>query len=151
MREPAIFWWPGRIQPSVVADIGSTLDLLPTITALTDGMLPANRALDGFDISPALFGTGPSPRDHMIYYRGPRIFAARLGAYKAHFLTQSGYGQPEPEEHDPPLLYNLEHDPSEKYDVAADHPDVIARIRELVKKHEATVEVIPHNLTRRGQ
>ena len=35
MRVPVVFWWPGTIAPAVVGGIGSTLDLLPTVAALT--------------------------------------------------------------------------------------------------------------------
>jgi arylsulfatase A len=39
----------------------------------------------------------------------------------------------------PPLLYNLERDPSEKYDIAVNHPDVIAGIMKLRREHESTL------------
>jgi arylsulfatase A-like enzyme len=148
LREPAIFWWPGTIEPSLVCDIGSTLDMLPTIAKLTGGKVPDDRVIDGTDVSAALLGDGPSARDHMIFYRATRIFAARLGEFKAHFTTQAGFGPGRPEDHDPPLLYNLEHDPGEQYDIANEHPDVIERIRELVEKHKATVVPVEQNMTR---
>jgi hypothetical protein len=43
-------------------------------------------------------------------------------------------------EHDPPLLYNLEVDPGEQYNVAADHPDVIEQINQMVAEHSKTVK-----------
>ncbi|MCP5117255.1 MAG: sulfatase [bacterium] len=149
MREPAIFWWPGTVKPRVVHDIGSTLDLLPTIAKFAGGKTPGDRVMDGGDISPALLGGGPSGRDHMFYYRGERIFAVRLGEFKAHFITKGGYGPPQEEKHDPPLLYNLGHDPSEQWNVAEQHPEVIARIRELVEKHRATLKVVKNQLDTR--
>ena len=72
--------------------------------------------------------------------------AARLGPWKAHFMTQAGYGQAEPEKHDPPLLFDLEADPSEKYDLAKNHPEVIAQIRQLVSEHQAGVTAPPSQL-----
>jgi arylsulfatase A len=42
-------------------------------------------------------------------------------------------------EHDPPLLYNLKHDPSEKYNIAQKHPEVVKLLRELRRKHQATM------------
>jgi arylsulfatase A len=92
------------------------------------------------DISPALLGTGPSPRDVMFFYRGTRLYAVRKGPFKAHFITQDAYGPGKPESHDPPLLYHLGHDPSEKYNVAEKHPDVIAEIRKLAEAHQAAME-----------
>jgi arylsulfatase A len=135
MREPTVFWWPGTIAPAIVRDIGSTLDILPTCVSLAGAKLPAGHALDGYDISPALLGTGPSPREEMFFYRGEQVFAVRKGPYKAHFTTQSGYGD-KPLKHDPPALYHLEHDPSEKYDIAKDHPDVVAELTKLAEAHK---------------
>jgi arylsulfatase A len=139
MREPTLFWWPGKIPAGVVPDIGSTLDLLPTCAKLAGAELPADLTLDGVDISPALLGTGPSPRDEMFFYRGVQLYAVRKGPFKAHFITRSAYGGGKPEEHDPPLLYHLEHDPSEKYDVAEKYPNVIAEIRNLADAHKAAM------------
>jgi arylsulfatase A len=139
MREPTLFWWPGTIPPGVVRDIGSTLDLLPTCAKLAGARLPDDLVLDGMDISPALLGTGPSPRDVMLFYRGVRLYAVRKGPFKAHFITQPAYGPGEAERHDPPLLYHLGHDPSEKFNVAEKHPEVLAEIRRLVEAHQAAL------------
>jgi hypothetical protein len=61
-------------------------------------------------------------------------------------MTQAGYGQPAPEKHDPPLLFHLENDPSEKYDLAKDHADVIAEIAKLVSEHQAGLSAPPSQL-----
>ena len=135
MREPTIFWWPGKIQPGVVRQIGSTLDMLPTCAALAGAKLPGDLVLDGYDISPALFGTGPSPREEMFYYRGEQLYAVRKGPFKMHFTTQAGYGD-KPHVHAPPALYNLAHDPSEKYDIAKKHPEVIVELTKVAEAHK---------------
>ena len=75
----------------------------------------------------------------VFYYRGARLFAARKGPYKAHFITQSAYGPDKPVRHDPPLLFHLGHDPSERFNVATDHADVLADIAQEVQRHRATV------------
>jgi arylsulfatase A-like enzyme len=149
MREPTIFRWPGRIEPGVVRDIGATMDLYTTILKLAGAEVPSDRVVDGLDLTPALFGTGPSPRQTMFYYRGTELFAVRKGPYKAHFTTQSGYGSDKPVRHVPPVLYHLEHDPSEKYDIAKDHPDVIADILKEVEKHRATLTPAEDQLAKR--
>ncbi len=137
MREPTIFYWPGKIKPMVVAGIGSTLDLFTTIAALTGAKVPIDRIMDSMDLGPTLFEGKPSPRDVMFYYRGQQLFAVRKGAYKAHFVTMTAYQKDNNRrEHDPPLLFNLNHDPSEKYEISARHPEVIEEIRQIVKEHE---------------
>lgn len=137
MREPAIIWRPGTVPAgSTSLEITSTLDLLPTFCALAGVEAPKDRPLDGYDITPVLAG-GKSPRREMFYYRAYELMAVRQGAWKAHFLTQTGYGQPEPEKHDPPLLFNLDVDPGESYNVAGKHPEVLADIKALVEKHRS--------------
>jgi arylsulfatase A-like enzyme len=139
MREPCITWWPGKIKPGVVNDMGATMDVYTTVLTLAGAEVPSDRIVDGLDLSPVLFGTGPSPRNTMFYYRGAKIYAVRKGQYKAHFLTKSAYGRNKEESHDPPLLYHLGHDPSEKHDVAKDHPEVIRDIQKEVALHLANL------------
>lgn len=146
MREPGIGWWPGTIPAGTVTpELASTMDLYSTCLLLAGAEVPADRVVDGVDLRPVLFGKGPSPRDSLIYYRGQQVYAARLGPWKAHFTTQPGYGGG-PQEHDPPELYHLLHDPSEKYNISSDHPEVIEQIRELVKAHKASVKPVVNQL-----
>jgi arylsulfatase A-like enzyme len=145
MRVPGIALWPGRIKPAVTLELASTLDLLPTFLALAGIPVPKDRILDGYDITPVLMGTGPSPRNTMIYYNGAEIFAIRKGRYKMHLAT-SLYSQRGMERHDPPLLFDLLADPSEQFDVAADHADVIADLRKELDAHKATVKPVPCQL-----
>ena len=138
MREPCIFWGPGRVKPAVVADLGTTMDLFTTFSKMAGVPIPDDRIMDGMDLSPVLSGNGPGPRNKMFFYRGTSIYAARLGDYKLHYITQGAYGMHgEKEVHDPPLLFNLSHDPSEQYNIAGDHPGIIAQINKMVKEHQA--------------
>ncbi len=140
MREPFIAWWPGRIKAGrTIQDIGSTLDFLPTILSLAGAETPTDRVLDGVDISPALLGAGPSPRNVMFFYRGAKLYAVRKGQYKAHYITRSAYGKDQEAMHDPPLLYHLGHDPSEHFDIAEKNPEVLAEIRKEVALHLANL------------
>ena len=140
MREPAIFWWPGTIRPAVIRDIGSTLDVVPTVAKLAGAELPGDRRYDGFDLSGVLLEGKPSPRKEMFFYREGKLFAVRSGPWKAHFRTQTGYTEPQPTRHEPPLLFHLEHDPGEKYDRATEHPEVLAAITRVVERHETQME-----------
>src|SRR5262245_10470762 len=95
MREPGIAWWPGKIKGNVVTrELASSLDLYNTCLGLGGVAVPTDRAVDGVDMSPILFGTGPGKRDAMFYYRGDELFAMRKGAYKAHIRTAAGYAEP---------------------------------------------------------
>jgi arylsulfatase A len=149
MRVPAIVWWPGTVSHGVVLDLGSTLDLLPTIARLAGANLPGGRTLDGYDLGPVLRGTGPGPRQTVFFYRGTSLYAVRHGSFKAHFITRSEYGGEPPVSHDPPLLYNLDEDPSERFDVAARHPDVVSAIQRIAAEHRRTVEPVESQLEER--
>ncbi|XP_050809113.1 arylsulfatase A [Gopherus flavomarginatus] len=132
MREPAVAYWPGRISPGVTHEMASTLDVLPTLAALAKVPLPTV-PLDGYDLSPVLFGGGKSPRQMMFYYPpSPSellgVFAVRYGKHKAHFFTQGAFHSgttPDPDchgltpltPHEPPLLFDLETDPAENYNL----------------------------------
>lgn len=143
MRVPGIAWWPGKIKPSVCRDVACTMDLFTTFAKFGGAKVPQDRAIDGMDISPLLFDTGKVEREVFCYYRGARVFAARVGPWKAHWLTQPAYGVAQPTVQEPPELYNVEEDPSETRNVAGEHPDIIARIQAAVEKHRATVKEVP--------
>jgi arylsulfatase A len=138
MRVPGIAWMPQRIKPAVTSDPASTLDLFPTVLAMAGVDAPKGVALDGRDISQLLFNGRPLDERPFFYYRGHEIFACRLGGWKAHFITQSGFGGPARAAHDPPLLFNLPRDPSEQFNVAASAPGVIEAIRAAVEAHRAS-------------
>lgn len=146
LRVPGIFWWPGRIPAGAVQrEVAATLDVLPTFARLAGAPVPAAR-LDGVDISPLLLGKGRVERDAFFYYRGDELFAARLGEWKAHFITRSGYGPDKPESHDPPLLFHLGEDVGERFDRAAEHPEVLERIARAVQRHRATLQPVRSQL-----
>ncbi len=149
-RVPGIFWWPGRVTPGTIRGIGSTFDLFPTLSRLAGASLPTDRDIDGLDLTSTLLEGASSPREALFYYRGTEVYAARLGAYKAHFVTEGAYGQFGPREaHDPPLLYHLGSDPGESTDLSSEHPGVLRDITELVARHRAGVVPVPDQLAER--
>ena len=152
MREPAIAWWPGTIEAGQVERrVTSTMDLFPTAADLAGTDVPDDRTLDGENLLPLLRGETDEPvRDAYFYYRGEQLYAARVGPWKAHFITQWAYTpESQPTVHETPELYHLELDPSEKYNVADEHPEVIEEIRQAVEQHEATLERAPTQLNAR--
>ena len=138
MRVPGLFWWPGTLEPGVTQEIGSAMDLFTTVIALVGGSVPADRPIDGVDLSPVLFGTGPGPRETMAYSRMGELSAFRRGRYKVHFVTEGRYGLPPPRtDHAPPLLYDLDEDPAERYDLAAERPEALAVVVAAAERHRA--------------
>ena len=142
MRVPAIAWWPGKVPAGVVQhEVATTMDLFVTFTRLAGASTPSDRPIDGVDVSPLLFGNGKVERGAYFYYRGEQLYAARLGPWKAHFITRSGYGSDPAESHDPPLLYNLGEDPGEKHRVPAnEQSEIVSRIMNSVAVHRADLK-----------
>ena len=136
MRVPGIAWWPGKIKAGVVnREQANAMDLFTTCLSLAGVSTPNDRVIDGVDMSPMLFGKGSSARNIQYFYRGEELFALRKGPFKAHFTTGSAYGNVVMEKHHPPLLYHLGHDPGEQYNVASQHPDVVADLVREKEKH----------------
>lgn len=127
-------------------DQGSTLDFLPTFASLSGVELPEDLVLDGYDLTPTLTEKKRSPRDRMYYYRGEELYAVRKGAFKAHFITQPAYGGGARKEHDPPLLFHLHEDPSEQYNVADDHPEMVRQLKEMAEAFENSFTPPPSQL-----
>ena len=151
MREPTIFWAPERISPGIIDKIGSTMDLFNTFSNIAGVSLPEDRILDSYDLSPLLFENKNTERDHLFYYRGTNLYAIRLGDFKAHYVTQGEYGQfGEKEIHNPPLLYNLNQDPSEQYNIAVQHPDILQAMKNLVMAHQEKMIPGEDQLKNRG-
>jgi arylsulfatase A len=160
MRVPTVFWWPGKLKEGVERSMAATMDLLPTFCRLSGTELPADRTYDGYDLSSLLLGTGHSERDVIFYYRGQKVYAIRKGNFKAHFITQNEYGSQTahpvtdpatiitnaPEIHEIPLLYNVSVDPSEKFNIAEQHPEVIAEIRSILAEHISGIIPVENQL-----
>lgn len=146
-RVPAIFWWPGHIPPGIERGIGAGVDLMATVAALTGGTLPTDRPLDSMDLSPTLLGVASSPRETMLYFRGTRIEAVRHGHFKAHFVTEDGFGlNPERTEHNPPWLFHLGRDPGETENVVEDYPAVLAELVKIRQTAESQLTYGPDQL-----
>jgi len=150
MRVPAIFWWPGTIEPKIVTDIGSSLDIFPTVSFLAGVDVQDDRVVDGVNLTPVLLGEGESSRKEMLFYRGATLYAARKGDFKAHFIIEGAYGQFEEKQVlETPLLFDLREDPGEKYNVAHEHPEILREIEKMVEEHKETLVEVEDQLAKR--
>ncbi|MHC4574402.1 MAG: sulfatase-like hydrolase/transferase [Planctomycetota bacterium] len=138
MREPAVFWWPGRIAAGKTCDeIAVTMDLLPTFAALSGARLPADRIIDGKNIWPLMAGrpNAKSPHEAFYYYQIDQLQAVRSGKWKLHLPLKPkkrNWGKPIP---DAPLaLYDLENDVAEENNLAEHHPNVVKRLLALAEE-----------------
>jgi arylsulfatase len=138
MREPCIVWGPGRVPAGkVCSEMALAMDFLPTFAKLGGAKLPDGYQLDGKDISPLMRGVegAKTPHEAFFYYNGSRLEAVRSGPWKL-ILFAPPAKDAEGDDAKPrlPELYNLVEDIGEKKNVAADHADVVARLKDLAEK-----------------
>ncbi len=141
MREPFLARWPGRIPAGTVsAEFGSTMDLFPTCLAAAGLPLPPGIAYDGQDLGPYLRREKSGREALLYYYSDTELRAVRKGPWKLHVASNAPWdGPPGVQKHDPPLLFHLLHDPSERYDLAAKHPDVVRELLGAIEEHRRTL------------
>jgi arylsulfatase A len=154
MRVPAIFWGPGIVKPGVTTGIGSELDILQTFASLAGAPPPADRVLDGYDLSATLKRGDPSPRHTLFYYASTGsgvLSAVRHDAFKAFFVVPTTDGSTAAAPSSSPQLYNLDQDPSEKFDLAAKRPEVVGELRKLADEHTKTVAAVKNQIATRPQ
>jgi arylsulfatase A-like enzyme len=149
-RVPTLFWGPGQIQPGIIHEMGSTLDLIHTFASLTGTQIPNDRTMDGYDLSPVLNGSGKSPRTEFFYWTRGVLHAARSGRWKLHVQQREpvNYGKVVELEH--PELYDVEADISEKYDRYEAEPEIVQRLLQRMEAHQASMsDALPDNLAQR--
>ncbi len=122
-RLPLIVRMPGTVPAGrICSELVCSMDFLPTFSALAgEGPAPA-APIDGKDITPLLLGKPDTASLHeaYFYYKGGSLDAVRSLKWK--LFVESGE------------LYDLNTDVGETTDVAADHPDVTARLRALAEE-----------------
>jgi arylsulfatase A-like enzyme len=150
IRIPFIARWPGRIKSATTTNsVISFADVMPTLAKIGGGTAPTE--IDGLDFSPTLFGAEqPQLTDRMLYWEygkfGVYSQAARWNNWKA--VRDLAKKKTE--------LYDLSTDLGESHDVAADHPDLVAKFEKflagartdsklwpLVSSEKSTDEKIP--------
>ncbi len=146
VRVPCIVRWPGRVPAGAACDEPvMTIDVLPTVAALI-GAEPPERRIDGRDIGPLLLGAPGAASPHealLFYYHNNHLEAVRSGRWKLmlphRYRSLTGApgqdGRPAGYSQQPCglELYDLAADPNETTDVAAEHPEVVARLQSIVE------------------
>ena len=137
IRVPTLAWWPGKIPAGTETDaITGMFDILPTFAALAEARIPADRKLDGGNIWPQLAGTPHAKPAHetFFYYNGLRLNAVRHGDWKLQIAMGRNAGTNAKDF--PPQLYHLRSDIGEATNVAAAHPEIVARLQALITANE---------------
>lgn len=142
MRVPAIVKWPSQIPAaSISTQVASTIDLYNTITELIGQSEEEQN--DGMSLLP--YWLQPDKQeDRTFFYYGPsnKLHAIRKGRWKLHLKTSSQTGK---QYYDYlPLLFDIEADPSEQYELSKLYPDTVQLLQRLWEEHLTKVKETPN-------
>jgi arylsulfatase A-like enzyme len=138
MHVPMIMNWPGTIpKGQVLGQIGSHLDLLPTICSAAGAPIPNDRTMDGFDALPMATSRAPSKHDAIFWSQGGQL-AVRRGNWK---LVRNGRLYDGTPDGDKPLagddalfLSNVDEDPGESRNLRHQYPTVADELETLAQR-----------------
>lgn len=155
LRVPFIIRAPGKVPAGTTSDlVTAMIDILPSIAKITGAKVPADRVIDGLDISDIFHGDQTDLDRPFFFYQHQALRAVRMGDWKLHLphseldRTKQGKGwQSHVPEKDRPYieeltLYNLNDDIGETTNVAKQHPEVVAS---LLKQLEFAKEDIGYH------
>ena len=124
IRVPAIAWWPGKVPAG--SESGEPLafyDFLPTACDLAGVNPPED--VDGISFVPTLLGKhDQQPHHDYLYWKFGNKEAVRMGTWKAVRLAPEQTVE----------LYNLADDLGESRNVADEHPDVVDRMKAIMRQ-----------------
>lgn len=150
VRVPFLAMWPEELPQGLVVNTPAmNIDVFPTLAGLIGAELPPH-PIDGKDIWPLLAGqTTTSPQEaYYFWYRTNELHAVRSGKWKLQFphtyRTMRGRAPGRdgiPGKYDMASigleLFDLETDIGESQNVAADYPDVVARLTALADRQRS--------------
>lgn len=135
VRVPCFAYCPGQIEPSVNNTVITAMDIYATNLWLSGYKLPSDHVTDGFVIASYLGYKNIEEKKNEPYFYfgvGNKLQAVRHGKWKLHIKTNSQLGI-DYFEGELPLLFNLEVDPSEKYNLASEYPEIVKILKELIE------------------
>ena len=130
-RVVSIANWPGHIKPGTTIDeMIHVTDMYPTIASLAGASTEKCKPLDGVNQWPTISEGKPSARTEVVYNIEPFRAGIRQGDWKLIWRVML----PAAIE-----LYNIKTDPSEKDNVAAQHPEIVAQLQKRANELAATM------------
>ena len=121
-RVPLVVRWPGKVQAGTSGALFSQVDLLASLASLTGQAIPAGHAQDSQNHLPTLLGTAKNGREFLLEQGNTGApFGFRFGAWK--LMPNAG-----PNAGPGKALFNLADDLAETRNVAAEHPEVVAKM-----------------------
>lgn len=134
IRIPFIVRWPGKVQPGTVSDHQLAFyDLMPTFCDIAGIQNYAERyrnpdldsdPFDGISFYPTLTGQGTQPEHEFLYweFHETNMMGLRMGDWK--MVVRQGNCE----------LYDLATDIHEDHNVAAEYPEVVQKMKDIIKR-----------------
>jgi arylsulfatase A-like enzyme len=143
VRVAAFATWDGHIKPgTTITEPMHVVDWRPTLEKLCGASEQGDKELDGLDIWPTLTAGAPSPHKFILLNATPRASALRAGDWKliakrgdapaknpARRARRNANAKGPKNDFE---LYDLKNDPYEKNNVAADNPDKVKELRDIL-------------------
>lgn len=134
IRVPMLARWPGIVQAGSESDhISAFWDVLPTLAELAGAPVPER--IGGISFAPALLGRPQEKHEYLYweFHEGNSKQAVRIGNFKALRRAPSL----------PIELYDLKTDIGEENDIAAEHPDIVAKAKNLFEISRTDADIWP--------
>ena len=136
IRVPMIASWPGKIKPGTTRDHMATFyDVMPTVAEIVGAPVPDD--IDGISFLPTLLGRRQEKTHPFLYWEFPAYGgqqAVRMGKWKG-IRRNLLKGNLKIE------LYDLSQDIREEHDVADEHPDIVKKIEEIMRREHIPAQV----------
>ena len=138
-RIPFMLRWPAQVKPGVSDALVSQIDLYASMASLMGKPLEEGAGPDSRDHLDAFLGKDLKGRDYVVEVAGSlsvsdgewKYIAPSNGAAYAK-LTNIELGNSKEEQ-----LYNLKQDIGEKKNLAAEHPEIVAKLKAILEKEKA--------------
>lgn len=128
IRVPGITWWPGKI-PAGETDLPvMSFDWMPTFLSLSGTPLPEDLKLDGQDLSGLLLQGDPLPQ-RPLFWR-----------YRAQKVIRDDHWKLLVDEKEGSMLFNLQADPNETIDLAAEQPELVQKLTQKLVAWELEMD-----------
>nr|XP_020503787.1 arylsulfatase G [Labrus bergylta] len=146
-RVPTVAYWPGRIPANTTSSaLLSGLDIFPTLLSLARVTPPSDRRVDGIDASNILLHGEEAGHEFLFHPnsgaagRFGDLQTVRAGKHKAFYITGAaeacGGASGRQQLHDPPLIFDLEHDEAEETPLQVQTPEYQAAALRIARRRE---------------
>lgn len=145
IREPLIVRWKEKVAAGTTSDLPTYFpDWMPTLLDLVGATRDVPQDTDGISFAPTLLGHADQQSKHdFLYWEFPAYGsqqAVRVGDWKA---VRQNMTKLKPGESPKTELYDLSNDPAEAHDIAAENPDVVARLENVMAGQHVPSEHFP--------